>query len=59
MMTTARTTLSNAEKRAGAERRTALTQLATQLNGAAAAAKDEAKVRTLATAVTDLANAQR
>ena len=59
MMTTARTTLTSAERRAGSERRTELTQLASQLNAAAGAAKDQDKVRTLATAVTDLANAQR
>jgi len=35
-----------------------LTQLATQLGGDAAGAADGAKVRTLAAAVTDLANAQ-
>ena len=38
--------------------RDALTQLATQLGGDAAAAGDAAKVRSLAAAVTDLANAQ-
>ena len=59
MMATAKTTLANAERRNGSERRTALTELATHLNAAAAAAKDQDKVRTLATAVTDLANAQR
>ena len=36
-----------------------MTQLASQLNAAAAGARDQAKVRTLSTAVTDLANAQR
>jgi hypothetical protein len=59
MMATARTTLTNAERRNGSERKTALTELATYLNAAAAAAKDQDKVRTLATAVTDLASAQR
>jgi hypothetical protein len=59
MMTTARATLANAERRPGSDGRTALTGLASQLNAAAAAAKDEAKVRTLATAVTDLANTLR
>jgi hypothetical protein len=55
----ARTTLANAERQSGAQRKAALTQLASQLNAAAAAAADQAKVRTLSTAVTDLANAQR
>jgi hypothetical protein len=41
----------------GRERRDALSQLAAQLAGDAAAAGDAAKVRTLAAAVTDLANA--
>jgi hypothetical protein len=59
MMATARTTLTNAERRNGAERKTALTELATHLKDAAAEARDQDKVRTLATAVTDLANAQR
>ena len=58
-ITAARTTLANAERQSGAQRKTALTQLASQLNAAAAAAGDQAKVHTLATAVTDLANAQR
>jgi hypothetical protein len=51
--------LARAERLSGEQRRDALTQLATQLNGDAAGARDQAKVRTLATAVTDLANAQR
>ena len=55
----ARTALANAERRSGTQRKTALTEIASQLNGAAAAAKDQAKVRTLATAVNDLANATR
>jgi hypothetical protein len=54
-----RTALTNAERRSGAQRKTALTALATQLTTAAAGAGDQAKVRTLSTAVTDLANAQR
>jgi hypothetical protein len=58
-ITAARTTLANAERRSASERKTALTELASQLNGAATAARDQAKVRTLATAVIDLANAQR
>jgi hypothetical protein len=55
----ARTTLTNVERRSGSERKAALTRLAAQLNAAAGAARDQAKVRILATAVTDLANAQR
>jgi hypothetical protein len=55
----ARTTLASAERRSGTQRKTALTELASQLNGAAAAARDQPKARTLATAVSDLANAQR
>jgi hypothetical protein len=58
-VTSARTALTNAERRAGAQRKTALTQLAAQIDGAAASAGDSAKVKTLATAVTDLANASR
>ncbi|PYR17472.1 MAG: hypothetical protein DMF94_23575 [Acidobacteria bacterium] len=54
----ARTTLANAE-RSGSQRKAALTQLASQLNAAAASAGDQAKVRLLASAVTDLANAPR
>ena len=75
-----RTALARAERLKGTERRDALTQLATQLNGyaspgpssnqtavfvvggvrvdgSAPAATDQAKIRTLAAAVTDLANA--
>lgn len=54
----ARTALANAERRSGSQRKTALNELATQLTGAAGTARDQAKTRTLATAVTDLANAQ-
>ena len=54
-----RTALTAAERRSGAQRKTALTALATQLNTAGAGARDQAKVRTLSAAVTDLANAQR
>jgi hypothetical protein len=53
----ARTSLDAAEKRSGAQRKTALTELAARINGATA--RDQAKVRLLATAVTDLAAAQR
>jgi hypothetical protein len=55
----ARTALASAERASGARRRTALTRLATSLNRDAAGASDQAKVRTLADAVRDLANARR
>jgi hypothetical protein len=58
-ITTARTTLANAERRSGSQRKDALTDLASRLNAAAAAASDQAKVRMLTAAVTDLANAPR
>ncbi len=54
----ARTTLANTE-RSGSQRKAALTELAAQLNAAAASARDQAKVRVLSSAVSDLANAQR
>jgi hypothetical protein len=50
-----RTELANAEKASGGARRTALTSLATSLNTDAAGSSDSAKVKLLATAVTDLA----
>jgi len=53
----ARTALTNAEKKSGAARASALTDLASQLSTAAGSAGDQAKVRTLATAVTDLSKA--
>ena len=53
-----RESLARAKKLSGQERRDALTQLAAQLAGDGTAAADPAKVRTLAAAVTDLANAQ-
>ncbi|HMA45548.1 MAG TPA: hypothetical protein VKO86_16115 [Gemmatimonadales bacterium] len=53
----ARTGLSRAEQLAGQARRDALSQLATGLDGDAATAADGAKVKTLAAAVRDLANA--
>jgi len=56
-ITATRTALAAAEKLSGQPRKDALTQLATQLGSDAAAATDQAKVRTLAAAVTDLANA--
>ena len=54
-----RKSLTAAEGRSGAQRKTALTQLATQLTTAASASADQEKVRTLAAAVTDLANATK
>ena len=52
-----RAALAGAERQAGTARRDALTQLAGQLDGDAATAADQAKIRTLAAAVRDLANA--
>jgi hypothetical protein len=52
-----RSTLSTAEKAPAAERRDALTQLATRLDADAAGAGDGAKVRLLASSVRDLAAA--
>ncbi len=54
----ARQALARAEKLSGQARKDAFTQLAAQLTGDAAGATDGAKVRTLAAAVTDLANAR-
>ena len=53
-----RTALTAAERRSGALRKTALTEIATKLKAAPAGA-DAAKVNLLTTAVTDLANAPR
>jgi hypothetical protein len=52
-----RTGLARAEQLTGQARRDALTQLAATLAGDAATAADQAKVKTLAAAVRDLANA--
>jgi hypothetical protein len=52
-----RTGLARAEQLTGPARRDALTQLAATLDGDAATAADQARVRTLAAAVRDLANA--
>ncbi len=54
----ARKALAKAERSSGQERRDLLTALTTQLNGDAAQASDQAKVRMLAGAVGDLANGQ-
>jgi hypothetical protein len=55
----ARAALARAERLSGQHRRDALAQLVTQLTGDASAAADQAKVRTLAGMVTDLANGGR
>ena len=55
----ARTTLAGAERASGAQRQAALTDLASKLTAAVSAAGDQKKVRTLATTVTELANATR
>jgi len=57
-LSAARTALARAERLAGPQRRDALTQLATQLNSDSRGAGDGGKVRALATAVTELANAE-
>jgi hypothetical protein len=57
-ITTARTTLATAERRSGSQRKAMLTELASQLNSAAAGSGDQARVQKLSAAVTDLANAQ-
>ncbi|MFN2421572.1 MAG: LVIVD repeat-containing protein [Gemmatimonadota bacterium] len=54
----AREALEEAEGSSGQERRKALTELASELEEDAAGASDEAKVRTLAAAVADLADTQ-
>ena len=54
-LSAARSALHNAEGLSGQARRDALTQLATLLNGDVATAGDQAKVRTLASTVSDLA----
>ena len=58
-LSAARSALARAEQLSGQPRRDAITQLATQLQGDAQGAADPAKVRTLAGAVTDLANVAR
>ncbi|MGH7503285.1 MAG: LVIVD repeat-containing protein [Longimicrobiales bacterium] len=55
----ARDGLSRAESLSGQQRRDALNSLATQLDGDARGSSNQAKVRTLATAVRELASAQR
>jgi hypothetical protein len=58
-LSAARQALTGAENASGSQRREALNRLATQLDGDASGAGDAAKVRTLATAVRDLATASR
>jgi hypothetical protein len=53
-----RDSLAAAEKENGAQRRTALTQLATQLNGDVTGSSDQAKMKLLVGAVSDLAKAR-
>jgi hypothetical protein len=53
-----RDALSAAERAGGTQRRNALTQLATQLNADVSSASDQPKMRLLAGAVRDLANAR-
>ncbi len=53
----ARSALARAERASGKKRKDALMRLAAQLTADAATAADQAKTRTLAAAVTDLANA--
>lgn len=55
----ARQALSGAEQASGSARSEALGRLATQLDGDARGARDQARVRTLAAAVRDLAGASR
>jgi hypothetical protein len=57
-LASARSALARAEQSSGAQRRTALTTLAAELNTQAATARDGAKVRKLAGAVSELVNAQ-
>jgi site-specific recombinase XerD len=55
----ARTSLDTAERRSGSQRKTTLTELATRLTTATAAARDQAKAKLLSTAVSDLAGSTR
>jgi hypothetical protein len=57
-LTTVRQGITRAETASGAARRTALNALATQVTGYAAGSSDAAKVRMLASALTDLARAR-
>jgi hypothetical protein len=53
-----RDALAAAERASGPQRRTALTQLATQLNGDVQGSSDQAKMKLLTAAVSDLAKAR-
>jgi hypothetical protein len=59
VIASSRSALDTAERRNGAQRKTALTDLASRLNTASASASDAAKVKKLSGAITDLANATR
>jgi hypothetical protein len=54
-ITSSRSALASAEKQSGAQRKTALTALASKIDGAAGSSNDAAKVKTLAAALTELA----
>jgi hypothetical protein len=54
-----RTALDGAERRSGAQRRTALTELAARITTAASTSRDAAKVGLLSKAIDDLANSSR
>lgn len=58
-ISSARSSLTSAESATGAQRRTALAKLATQLKGDASASSDASKVNMLAGAVSQLATASR
>jgi hypothetical protein len=58
-ITAVREELGRAERLSGQRRRDALTQLGSQIDGDLAGSSDQAKVRMLASAVRDLANATR
>jgi hypothetical protein len=54
-LTELRTALAGAEKQSGQARRTALSQLSTQVSGDVAGSTDQAKVRMLSSAIAELA----
>ena len=55
VITSTRSALASAEKQSGAQRKTALTQLASKIDSGAGSSSDAAKVKTLAAALTELA----
>ena len=57
-ISTTRAELAAAERLSGQQRRNAITQIASDLDGAARGAGDRAKVTTLASALRDLAGAE-